>query len=132
MIFKNPFLRWSILIAYIALVYYLCLLPSSSVPKNTFLDKIYFDKWVHIMMHFGTWTLLVWNFKGPGILTHHRNKAFIISFVIVLIIGASVEYLQSQMGRSMDWKDELANFTGALIAWRFWLKFVYKWPVYKW
>lgn len=130
--FRNPLIRWTILLAYIAVVYYLCLLPSSNVPKNTFLDKIYFDKWVHIMMHFGTWTLLVWNFKGPGLLIHHRAKVFVLSFFLVLIIGGSIEYLQGQMGRSMDWQDELANFTGALIAWRFWLKFENKWKVYQW
>ena len=132
MIFKNPILRWSILIAYIALVYYLCLLPSSSVPKNTFLDKIYFDKWVHIMMYFGVWTLFVWNLKGPGTLDSHRNKTFILSFLVVLVMGCSVEYLQNQMGRSMDWQDVIANLTGGLIAWRFWLKFEHKWFVYKW
>jgi VanZ family protein len=84
------------------------------------------------MMYFGLWTLLVWRFKGPGLLIHHRNKIFILSFVLVLIIGASIEYLQGQMGRAMDWQDEVANFTGALIAWRFWLKFENKWLAYKW
>jgi VanZ family protein len=132
MIFKNPILRTIILFAYIALVYYLCLMPSSSVPKNSFLDKIYFDKWVHIMMQFGVWTLLVWKFKGPGLLINNRNKIFIVSFLLVLIIGGSIEYIQSQTGREMDWKDEVANFIGALIAWRFWLKFENKWPVYQW
>lgn len=83
-------------------------------------------------MHFGGWTLLVWKFKGPGLLINNRSKIFIVSFILVLIIGGSIEFLQSQMGRSMDWQDEVANFMGALIAWRFWLKFENKWPIYQW
>lgn len=130
--FQNPVVRWIILLAYIALVYYLCLLPSSNLPKNNFLDKIYFDKWVHIMMHFGTWTLVVWKMKGPGRLNVDRKKTFMWGIIIVLAMGASIEYLQSISGRSMDWTDQLANFVGALIAWRFWLKFEDRWPMYKW
>lgn len=130
--FKNPLLRWAILLGYVVLVYSLCLMPSSSVPKNTFLDKIFFDKWVHIMIHFGTWTLVVWKMKGPGTLNQERQKVFMWGLIIVLAVGASIEYLQAQMGRSMDWTDQLANFFGAIIAWRFWLKFEYRWPMYRW
>lgn len=130
--FRHPLLRWLILLAYIVLVYYLCLMPSSSVPSNTFLDKIYFDKWVHIMMYFGVWTLVVWKFKGPGRLIMDRKKVFMWATIIVLVMGGSIEYLQDLSGRAMDWKDQLANFTGAIVAWRFWIKFEDKWPVYRW
>lgn len=130
--FRHPVIRWTILLAYMGLVYYLCLLPASSFKSNNFLDKIFFDKWVHVMMYFGVWTLLVWKFKGPGILIHNRKKVFMWSVIIVLFMGGSIEYLQGQTGRSMDWTDQLANFGGALLAWWFWIKFEHKWPMYKW
>lgn len=102
------------------------------MPHNSFLDKIYYDKWVHAMMYFGVWTLCVWKMKGSGALTQNREKFFIISFVIVLIMGASIEFLQALTDRSMDWKDVMANLLGAFIAYRFWLRFEHRWKVYSW
>lgn len=131
-IFKYPIIRWAILILYISLVISLCLLPSSSIPSNTFLDKIYFDKWVHIMMHFGTWTLWVWRKKKIGLLTENRKTTFSIAFIAVFLIGILIEILQSMTSRSLDWTDIIANMIGAFIAWKFWLRFEGKWRVYQW
>lgn len=84
------------------------------------------------MMYFGVWTLLVWKFKGPGRLNHDRRKIFTWAIVIALFMGGSIEYLQGQTGRAMDWTDQLANFGGMLLAWWFWIRFEDKWPMYKW
>ncbi|MCO5230808.1 MAG: VanZ family protein [Chitinophagales bacterium] len=131
-IFKYPIIRWAILILYISLVITLCLLPSSSIPSNTFFDKIYFDKWVHLMMHFGTWTLWVWRKKGIGNLTDNRDTIFLHAFIAVFFLGIWIEILQSMTSRAMDWTDILANMTGAILAWKFWLRFENKWSVYQW
>lgn len=129
---QYPLLRWIALLSYTALIYYLCLLPSSKLPGNTFLDQIHFDKWVHVMMYFGLWSLWVWVMKGPGSLHHNRLRHFIIAAVISLLIGASIEWLQGLTGRGIDWTDELANLCGVLLAYSFWIRFEHRWRIYSW
>lgn len=132
-IFRFRSIRWLAVLCYTCLVYYMCLLPSSSIQSNDFLDKIYFDKWVHVMMYFGMWSLLVWGLKDrPGQLTEKRNRFFVISAVLCLLMGASIEYLQLQIGRGMDWTDEIANFGGVVLAWIAWVKLENKWEIYQW
>lgn len=132
LIFKYTSVRWASVLSYTALVYYLCLLPSSSVPTNDFFDKIYFDKWVHVMMYFGMWSLIVWLIKGPGYLLENRKRNFLIAAILCLLIGASIELLQEQFGRGMDWTDELANLGGVLLGWYCWIKYEHRLGVYSW
>lgn len=131
-IFMFPAVRWVAVLLYAALVIYLCLLPPDSVRSTSFLDKIYFDKWVHVMMYFGMWSLLVWGFKGRGGLAVRRKLIFGISAAICLVMGAALEFMQLNIGRGMDWTDELANFGGVVIAYISWIKFEHRWPVYRW
>ena len=131
-IFRFTVVRWFSVLAYTGLVCYLCLMPAGNIKSNTFLDLIHFDKWVHVMMYFGTWTMLVWGFKGNGPLVKGRQKIFRLSAIIALFMGGSIEYLQSYIGRGMDWTDQVANFAGILLAWYCWLKFENKWKVYRW
>lgn len=85
------------------------------------------------MMYFGMWSLLVWGLKDrPGQLTEKRNRFFVISAVLCLLMGASIEYLQLQIGRGMDWTDEIANFGGVVLAWIAWVKLENKWEIYQW
>lgn len=131
-IFSSQTVRWSITLLYAALVYYLCLMSTESIGAPDFLDKIYFDKWVHVMMYFGMWTLIVWAIKGPGTLDVSRRLIFAFAVVLCLIMGFSIEILQEQFGRSFDWTDELANFAGAMLGRFFWVSFENKWAVYRW
>ena len=41
-----------------------------------------------------------------------RGKAFIITASILVIYGASIEFLQSFTGRMPEWTDLFADFTG--------------------
>jgi VanZ family protein len=132
-IFRYKSIRWLAVASYTALVYYLCLLPSSSIKSNDFLDKIYFDKWVHVMMYFGMWSLLVWGLKSrPGLLSEKRQTYFFAATILCLLMGATIEFLQLQIGRGMDWTDEIANLGGALLAWIAWIKLENKWKIYQW
>ena len=125
-------IRFIALILYTALIFYLSLMSASSFPENNFLTTVHFDKWVHIMMFFGLWTLLVWSNKGFGELIRHRNKTFIGSTIIAFIMGVSIEFLQSKIGRTMEFADIVADMLGVLLAYLFWIKFENKWQVYKW
>jgi hypothetical protein len=131
-IFMFPAVRWMAVLAYATLVYYLCLLPAGSVKSTNFLDTIHFDKWVHVMMYFGMWSMLVWGFKGRGKLVNRRNAVFVVSAMLCLAMGASIEYFQLQVGRGMDWWDELANFGGVVLAWLAWVRLESRWPMYRW
>ena len=132
-ILQHKIFRWCILLGYIGLVFWLCLMPESDLPKNPFLSKIHFDKWVHLMMHFGMWTLIVWTYKGAGHLSKNRNFIFLFSILLTLVIGIVIEYLQQYVGRShADWGDVTANLLGAFIAWRIWLRLEHRWTFYKW
>jgi VanZ family protein len=132
LLFKYTIVRWASVLAYTALVYYLCLLPGSRIPTNDFLDRIYFDKWVHIMMYFGMWSLIVWLMKGPGQLIENRKRNFLIAAILCLLMGASIELLQEQIGRGKDWTDELANLGGVMLGWYCWIKNEHRWGVYSW
>lgn len=132
-VLKFPVLRWLALIAYITLVFYLCFLPSDEVKSNDFLDKIYFDKWVHIMMYFGMWTLMVWAPKGAGSLQNQR-QSFISAFLVALVVGIAIEYIQAtpMVGRGKDFTDVVANCTGMLLAFLLWKKKENIWKIYQW
>ncbi|ANH82823.1 hypothetical protein A8C56_19185 [Niabella ginsenosidivorans] len=104
-----------------ALIYFiitlvLLTLPGSAFPKERFLDKIFFDKWVHT----GMFAILVflWNFwlikKHTG-LTGIASK-FIIVGVLALAYGIAMEFVQKYWVpyRSFDVTDMIADGAGCL------------------
>lgn len=130
---KYTAIRWLILVLYISLVFYLCLLPGDEVKSNDFLDKIFFDKWVHLLMYFGMWTLMVWTPKGKGALTE-RNQLFTSAFILATLVGIGIEFIQDTpfVGRGKDFNDVAANCTGMLLAFFLWRKKENSWKVYQW
>ncbi|MCO5247728.1 MAG: VanZ family protein [Chitinophagales bacterium] len=130
-ILKYRAIRYVLLISYLSLIFYLCLIPGSNFPKNEILDEIHFDKWVHIMFFFGLWSLSVWAYKQEGVLANSRNKVFIGTFLWALFVGILIEILQELTGRSMDIFDVVADMAGAFLAYWFWIKFEHKWWIYR-
>ncbi|HEX7755761.1 MAG TPA: VanZ family protein [Niabella sp.] len=106
-----------------ALIYFiitvvLLTLPGSAFPKERFLDKIFFDKWVHI----GLFTILVflWNFwlikkknSAPGL-----TSKFIVVSILALAYGIAMEFVQKYWvpHRSFDVTDMVADGVGCLIG----------------
>jgi VanZ family protein len=130
----RPLIRWTVLILYTAIVFYLCFLPSSEVKSNDFLDMIYFDKWVHVMMYFGLWTLMVWTPKGKGALQTNRIQSFISAAVVSLAIGILIEFIQGSpwVGRGKDIYDVMADLAGIILAYFAWKRWENHWGVYHW
>lgn len=97
----NRFL-WLVGFLLIGVVLYYCLIPGPQVPKMPFNDKI-----EHFAAHFA---LAAW-FAG---LVPRRGWWKILLGLVVL--GVSIEIAQGLMhdGRDADFRDELANFCGAV------------------
>jgi len=130
----KPMVRWLVLTLYTALVFYLCFLPSDEVKSNDFLDKIFFDKWVHLFMYFGMWTLMVWAPKGKGFLKTNRTQSFISAAIVSLAIGILIEFIQDTpfVGRGKDIYDVMADLAGIVLAYFAWKRWENRWGVYQW
>jgi VanZ family protein len=105
-------------IAWFFIVLVLTCLPGSDLPKVGWLDKIYFDKWVHIGL-FGVLTFLFcWPFYKSDFSTQQRTYYFIKIAMAASIWGLTIEFIQRfyLSGRSFDLLDWAADSLGALIA----------------
>jgi amino acid permease len=91
-------------------------LPGSAFPKENWLDKIWFDKWVHI----GIFIILVvllcrgWRSIEKNIIPKKLRKIFITIGIICLFYGISVEFVQLYFirNRSFDIGDIIADAIG--------------------
>ncbi|GAB4093856.1 VanZ family protein [Flaviaesturariibacter terrae] len=87
---------------------YLFLLPGDELPKEDWLDRIFFDKWVHIGL-FAVLVLLLcwsWNIAGP--------KGLLRAGLACIVYGLLVEIVQGFWvpNRSADPWDFLADSFG--------------------
>lgn len=102
-----PALLWS------ALIFILCFIPGSTLPKEDWLDKIYFDKIVHAGLYFVLFLLIAFARGG------YRGNPAVFAAVLCLLQGLLVEFLQGAipaLERSFDGWDILANAVGVLLA----------------
>lgn len=96
----------------------LLVLPGPDIPTISFLDIIYFDKWVHAGL-FGGLTLL---FSYPFIRASKATKKLLIYIAILCALyGVAMEYVQKYIAidRDFDYFDMLADAVGCLIS--YWL-----------
>ena len=119
--FKPLWKGWKILaIVWLVIISTLFFLPGSALPKENWLDDIYFDKWVH----FGFFALLLflWRFYLP----YKRSYSFII-IVLAVVYGFGVEIIQHYFitNRSFDLGDVAADTFGAIggiLVWEWYIK----------
>ena len=100
----------------ITLIWILSLVPV--FPETPFDDVKFIDKWVHIIMYSGTFTVLWIEYN----LKHKRpdyKKLFLWAFVAPILMSGVLELLQEYCTgghRGGDWLDFAANTTGVTIA----------------
>ena len=90
-------------------------LPGSSFPKEDWLDKLWFDKWVHIVI-FGIMTVLFcWGSVKQEKGSKKINRHFILIGILCLICGIMIEFVQKSWipNRSFDIGDIIADGAGA-------------------
>lgn len=97
---------------------FLLTLPGDAFPKENWLDKIWFDKWVHIGMFAIMTTLWCWAMLkiysvGPGLRT-----IFIRIGLLCLIYGIGMEFVQKYCikNRSFDVGDIVADAMGSALG----------------
>lgn len=107
-------------IAWFFIIMVLTCLPGSDLPKIGWLNKIYFDKWVHI----GMFGMLVFLFSFPFFkspLSFAKKINYFLWIAITASLwGLAIEFIQKYFvaGRSFDLLDWAADSAGALIS--FW------------
>ena len=105
-------------IAWFFIVLVLTSLPAGDIPKVGWLDKIYFDKWVHAGLFAGLTFLFCWPFHKSDFSTQKRINYFIKIAIATSIWGLTTEFIQRFYisGRSFDLLDWAADSLGAFIA----------------
>ncbi len=93
----------------------LFLMPGPDVPEVSFLDEIYFDKWVHAGLFCG----LVFLAFYPFIKTMRYSKKLLIKISIAFILyGVLIEFLQKYVAfeRDFDITDIIADSIGCWLG----------------
>jgi VanZ like family len=93
----------------------LFLMPGEDVPTVSFLDLIYFDKWVHAGLFGGLVFLTAYPFTRAG----SSTKKMLIKISITFILyGILIEFLQKYVAidRDFDINDIIADATGCVLG----------------
>jgi VanZ family protein len=108
----KPWLRKTIAALYLVTIAVLSLMPSYDLPSFTIFPEI--DKVVHICMYLGLSFLACWSFE----IRRDRMKPLYFMLVTVFMYGILMEVLQRTMhnGRNFDFRDMIANLTGAIVG----------------
>jgi len=111
---KNYRLFWLALVWFIILTILLTL-PGSSLPKEDWLDKIWFDKWVHIFLFAILALLFCRSFKN---FSGKKLRLFLVIIIGCFFYGIIMEFVQKYFipGRSFDIGDILADGIGSIIG----------------
>jgi len=105
-------------IAYLIISIILLTLPGSSFPQEDWLDKLWFDKWVHL----GMFSILVWLWcRGIKKYFTATPKLFLIIAICSLFYGIIMEFIQYFFipYRSFDNGDIYADGAGCVLGFIF-------------
>lgn len=102
-----PALLWS------GIIFFLCFLPGSALPKEDWLDKIYLDKIVHALLYLILFFLIVRIFENK------TTIALLTASVLCVAQGVLIEFVQGSSlidHRSFDVHDIAANLFGVILG----------------
>ena len=102
-------------IIWAAFIFYLCMVPSSHLPKVAIPN---IDKAVHFTFYMVLTTLMFLGWKRQKAFLWFRQHSLAKIFVIACAYGLSIEIMQElfTVDRHFEWLDEAANATGSLVA----------------
>src|SRR6188508_241274 len=104
-----------------ALIFFTILfcLPGSAFPKDDWLSKISFDKWVHI----GIFSVLL--FLWCRALIVKSRRTYIVLILIAVLYGFLIEVIQDRfvINRSYDMGDVAADFIGSILGVIVWYRY---------
>jgi VanZ family protein len=110
-------IRLALLILYFLFITFLFCLPGSALPEAGWLDKIWFDKWVHAGIFglagwAGLWNRIPkWQWAG-----------------VLAVYGAVIELIQDAWvpNRAMDLGDWIADMVGLMLSIWLWDRYIKK------
>jgi VanZ family protein len=93
-------------------------LPGSSLPKEDWLDKIWFDKWVHIGMFAIMVTLWCWAMLRKKYENKRLKNTFICIALLWIAYGVGMEFVQKYFisNRSFELADIGADAAGCIVG----------------
>lgn len=99
-------------VIWMGFIAFLSLMKQSNLPENIFLQRIYADKWIHVILYAVLSFLVVQALSRNFI---ESSKIFFYAAFVSIIYGILMEAAQSKMnlGRSFELLDILANITGS-------------------
>ena len=105
-------------IAWFIIVLILICLPGKELPGKSWLDELYVDKWVHVIMFAGIFIGFAWPYRGLSISPSVKKSYYIRLMLATIIWGLATEFIQKFFisGRSFDLFDWLADSAGAVGA----------------
>jgi hypothetical protein len=105
-------------IAWFFIVLVLTCLPGNDIPKIGWLDKIYFDKWVHAGLFGGLTFLFCWPFYKSTFSPQWKFYYFIKVAIAASIWGLTIEFIQKFFvtSRDFDLLDWAADSFGVIVA----------------
>jgi VanZ family protein len=97
----------------------LLILPGAAFPKEDWLDRIWFDKWVHVVMFFIMVTLWCMAFRKYNAANSYLKKTFVIVMLLCFVYGIIMEFIQGSFieYRSFDAGDIAADAVGCVAGW---------------
>ncbi len=106
-----PAILWS------GIIFFSCFLPGNQLPKEDWLDKIYFDKIVHFCLYLILFFWIIFGFTDSHL---SPKKIKIIAISWCLVQGVWIEIMQGSsyiQHRSFDVFDIVANLLGVAVGW---------------
>ncbi len=93
----------------------LLVLPGSAFPKEDWLSKIWFDKWVHIGLFAVMVVLWCWGLQKK------KQKQYLLVPAAALVYGIVMEFIQQHfvVNRSFDTGDIIADAIGCFTGFTF-------------
>lgn len=109
---KPKFYLWAV-VGWAALIFVLCTLPSSGLPKAPFMKGI--DKLIHAFSYFVLAFLMIKRGKAKSWTT---KKSITYALMVSICYGIVIECIQGQFlpSRSFEIKDIFANISGSFLA----------------
>jgi VanZ family protein len=119
---KKSIFFWLALTWFLLVTLLLCL-PGSSLPEEDWLDKIWFDKWVHIFLFGMLAWLCCYALKE---ISGKKIRLFLLAVTACFLYGIVMEFVQKYFipDRAFDIGDIVADGVGSITggfiaAWRY-------------
>jgi len=120
----TPPLRLAAAVLYFIFISVMFCLPGSVLPKEDWLSKIYFDKWVHIGFFVVLLLLWLWALRPT-------KRGAIEIITVAIAYGITVEVVQYFFipNRSFDLTDWAADIVGSFIGFWLWQRYIKNRPL---